>query len=344
MVIYGPTVFATKASILFFLTRVFAPYERYCRFVYAFTLLMGCYYILMLVLKIFVCRPIHKFWDPAADGQCFNQRALILADNVISLISDIAVLLIPCPLAQGLRVAAKAKFRIAAVFGAGGVACVCSFIRLIDIIKLGASTDQTFAFTLINLWGYSRPLLPISQKYETNNQTSVAEVGTGLVCACFPVLPAFWKYLRNQHPSQLQSSGRGDSSYGRGTVGRSRTQSNGGIELAKKKIHHFHSSRSGGGGGDTTITTTNNSTTDPGGGGGRYSGSAEDMLIPRLDSKMTTSVRGGAEVGVAVPMRASEDLEMGKGGMREEGRGGKQSYDDQGIVRTVEVQMMREPK
>ncbi|EKG11825.1 hypothetical protein MPH_11321 [Macrophomina phaseolina MS6] len=153
MVIYGPTVFATKASILFLLTRVFQPYERYCRLVYGFTLLMGCYYTLMLFLKIFICRPIHLFWDYSDEGQCFNQRALILADNVISLISDIAVLLIPYPLAGGLKVALTAKLRIAAVFGAGGLACICTFIRLIDIIRFGASLDQTYSFTLINLWG-----------------------------------------------------------------------------------------------------------------------------------------------------------------------------------------------
>lgn len=324
MVIYGPTVFATKASILFFLTRVFQPYERYCRLVYAFTFLMGCYYTLMLFLKIFICRPIHLFWDPSGDGQCFNQRALILSDNVISLISDIAVLLIPCPLAGGLKIALAAKLRIAAVFGAGGLACVCTFIRLIDIVKMGASLDQTYSFTLINLWG-------------------IAEVGIGLVCACFPVLPAFWKYLRKRHPSQA-----GTSYYAR--TGRShdasRRRPSGGIELSKKS-HHSR----------TTATEPRSSVSVGGGGTAHmyYSGSDENMLIPHGDMKVTTSVRGGAT--------PSEDLEMGKesggeeigvargapvvtieaGGRNDSGMGQKRSYEDD-IVRTVEVQMMREPK
>ncbi|KAB2573870.1 hypothetical protein DBV05_g7472 [Lasiodiplodia theobromae] len=302
--VYGPTVFATKASILFFLTRVFQPFERYCRFIYGFTAMLGIYYILMLFLKIFICRPIHLFWAPeSSDGECFDQRALILADNIISLVSDIAVLVIPCPLAGGLKVGIKAKLRIAAVFGVGGFACVCTFIRLIDIIKMGGSPDATYSFTLINLWG-------------------IAEVGIGIVCACFPVMPAFWKYLHKQHPSQMTSSYQrsGGRSYGH----RSGHRSVSGIEL--KKSHHSR-----------TITEQRSSVSM--GGKHTLNGSDENMLIPH-DGKITVSVRGG------------EDLEMGKAEhLADNGQHlpsltsrGKSSYDDQGIVRTVEVQMMREPK
>ncbi|GME48858.1 integral membrane protein [Neofusicoccum parvum] len=300
MVIYGPTVFATKAAILLFLTRVFQPYERYCRFVFAFTMLMGCYYTLMLFLKIFICRPIHLFWDTSDEGECFNQRALILADSIISLVSDIAVLLIPCPLATGLKVATAAKLRIAAVFGAGGVACVCTFIRLMDIVKMGASADQTYSFTLINLWG-------------------IAEVGIGLVCACFPVLPAFWKYVRKQHPSQHASS-------------HARTGGGGGIELTRKSRHS--SSR------HTASDAPRKSV-----GARMYDGSEENMLIPPREGTMTTRVQGGW---------MGDDLELG-GKLMDSGRtsmserrggGGekKGSCEEQGIVKTVQVQMMREPK
>lgn len=191
----------------------------------------------------------------------------------------------------------------------------------------------------------SAPAPPLSryQRRSTHATHSIAEVGIGLVCACFPVLPAFWKYLRKRHPSQA-----GTSYYAR--TGRShdasRRRPSGGIELSKKS-HHSR----------TTATEPRSSVSVGGGGTAHmyYSGSDENMLIPHGDMKVTTSVRGGAT--------PSEDLEMGKesggeeigvargapvvtieaGGRNDSGMGQKRSYED-GIVRTVEVQMMREPK
>ncbi|KAL1644920.1 hypothetical protein SLS58_003991 [Diplodia intermedia] len=326
-VCYGPTVFATKASILFFLTRVFQPFERYCRFVNLFTMLMGLYYTLMVFLKIFICRPIHLFWTPSAGGQCFDQRSLILADNIISLVTDIAVLIIPCPLAGGLKVATSAKLRIAAAFGAGGLACVCSFIRLIDIIKIGGSPDATYSFTLINLFG-------------------IAEVGIGLVCACFPVMPAFWKYLRKRHPTQMTGGSypTGGRSHPGGRSAH-RSAASGGIELTGKKSH-------------LSSTATRSYTNEPRHGsmslgGGKQNpfdnGSDENMLISHAEGMVTVSVRGGEDLELG----RTESAEGQQGGGGGEGGGGggvpadygtKRSYEDQGIVRTVEVQMMREPK
>jgi hypothetical protein len=153
MLVYGPTALFTKASILLFLSRVFKPLETANRIIYAFLGLMAVYYIPILFLKAFICRPIAKFWDPQTEGQCFDQRALILADAVISVISDFVVLLLPVPFTLKLQVPGRAKLRIAILFGAGGVACICSIIRLIDIALHGQSPDATYVFTRINLWG-----------------------------------------------------------------------------------------------------------------------------------------------------------------------------------------------
>ncbi|VUC32449.1 unnamed protein product [Clonostachys rosea] len=153
MVNYGPMAFATKAAILLFLTRVFSPYKNYCRGIYAFIVLMGIYYIIMLALKIFICVPISMFWGATTEGRCFNQRILILVDNVISLVSDLAVLLLPCPLTRGLQVGLKSKIKIGFVFGIGGIACIFSLFRLVLIINYGQSPDSTYHFVRINLTG-----------------------------------------------------------------------------------------------------------------------------------------------------------------------------------------------
>jgi hypothetical protein len=93
------------------------------------------------------------FWGATTDGECFNQRALILVDNIISLASDVVVLLLPCPLTKNLQVGFMAKPKIAIVFEAGGIACIFSLVRLVFIIQKGKSPDQTYAFVQINLTG-----------------------------------------------------------------------------------------------------------------------------------------------------------------------------------------------
>ncbi|KAH7140485.1 hypothetical protein B0J13DRAFT_638239 [Dactylonectria estremocensis] len=188
MVNYGPTVFAIKAAILLFLARIFSPYKTYVKWIYGFLGVMAVYYVVMLFLKIFICRPIPMFWGATTDGKCFNQRALILTDNVISLLSDIVVLLLPCPLTKKLQVGLMAKLKIAAVFGMGGIACIFGLIRLVFIIKDGKSPDQTYKFVQINL-------------------TGIAECGIGVVCACFPFMPMLWtSILHKDKPGYSSNS------------------------------------------------------------------------------------------------------------------------------------------
>ncbi|CAG9950795.1 unnamed protein product [Clonostachys rosea f. rosea IK726] len=146
MVNYGSMAFATKAAILLFLTRVFSPFKIYCRWIYGFIGLMALYYIIMLFLKVFICTPISMFWGEMANGRCFNQRILTLVDNVISLISDLAVLLLPCPLTRSLQVRLKSKIKVGLVFGIGGIACVFSLFRLVLIVNYGESLDSTYRF------------------------------------------------------------------------------------------------------------------------------------------------------------------------------------------------------
>ncbi|KAF5027130.1 hypothetical protein F66182_756 [Fusarium sp. NRRL 66182] len=176
MVNYGPTVLAIKAAILLFLARIFSPYKVYVRWIYGFLGVMSAYYIIMLFLKTFICRPISIFWGDPVDGECFNQRVLILVDNIISLLSDLVVLLLPCPLTKKLQVGLAAKLKIAAVFGMGGVACIFGLVRLVIIVQHGESPDQTYTFVKINLLG-------------------IAECGIGVVCACLPFLPMLWKSI-----------------------------------------------------------------------------------------------------------------------------------------------------
>lgn len=117
---------------------------------------MLAYYLPVVMLKGFICRPVQKFWSANTEGQCFNQRALILADVCISVLSDLIIFTLPLPLVTNLQMPLKTKLRVAAVFSAGGLACVASIIRLVDIVRNGTDPNQTLVFMRVNLWGYVR--------------------------------------------------------------------------------------------------------------------------------------------------------------------------------------------
>lgn len=153
MVIYGPCACCIKASILVFISRIFGPLKRAVHFIYIILGVLTAYYVPVFFLKAVICRPVSKFWDPAIEGRCFNQRALILADSVISVISDLIIFATPLPLIVNLHLQRKRKIKVVAVFSAGGLACICTVIRLIDIVRNGTSPNQTLVFMRINLWG-----------------------------------------------------------------------------------------------------------------------------------------------------------------------------------------------
>jgi hypothetical protein len=143
-----------KVSLLLILTRVFRPHKKTIIFVYAFMGAMLAYYVPVLIIKVRICAPISGLWNPNAHATCMNQRALFTADTVMSAVTDLAVLILPIPLTWSLQVPLRKKLKIIALLGAGGVATASSIVRLILVIHLGSSADETTTFVRFNLLGY----------------------------------------------------------------------------------------------------------------------------------------------------------------------------------------------
>lgn len=153
MVMYGPTAFLTKISLLWIMTRVFNPYRKAVIFIYVFLGVMLAYYIPAVIVKIRICKPISTFWDPDNGGSCLDQTAIILADAVVSVVSDLIVLILPLPLTLSLQMSTDRKMRVMGILGAGGLAVACSIVRLALIEIIGQSPDMTMAFLRISMFG-----------------------------------------------------------------------------------------------------------------------------------------------------------------------------------------------
>ncbi|PWY79721.1 integral membrane protein [Aspergillus heteromorphus CBS 117.55] len=190
MVMYGPTAYLTKLSLLWIIARVFGPFRKAVTFIHIFLGVMLAYYIPAVIVKIRMCNPIAKFWAPDTPGSCLDQTSIILADAVVSVVSDMIILILPLPLTLRLQLPMKKKVRVMIILGAGGLACASSVVRLILILKTGQSSDSTLAFMRINMFGN-------------------AEIAIGVICACLPALSALVTRTYREYSSNRYSSNKG---------------------------------------------------------------------------------------------------------------------------------------
>ncbi|KAL8339273.1 hypothetical protein RB601_005858 [Gaeumannomyces tritici] len=174
-----------KITLILMVTRVFATSRKTVIVGHVFIVLMLCYYLPVLIIKAQICRPIEGFWDEAVRSSCFNQRAVFVADTVMSALSDTAVLCLPIPLVLTLRMTWKKRLRVLVMLSAGGVATAFSIARLVLVFQLQGSSDDPVDFVRFNLLG-------------------TAEISIGVICGCFPAVNIL---IRHGCPSP-QSSAR----------------------------------------------------------------------------------------------------------------------------------------
>ena len=119
--VYYPGAFFTKTSILCLIARIFSPHRKAVLLARVIIVLMGFYYISSFFIKVFRCTPIHKSWNITTPGKCITtESSIFLADCIISLVTDLSILVLPMPLVWGLKISRKRKLRIMVVF-AGGI-------------------------------------------------------------------------------------------------------------------------------------------------------------------------------------------------------------------------------
>ncbi|KAJ5166658.1 uncharacterized protein N7482_005439 [Penicillium canariense] len=204
MVMYGPTAYLTKVLLLWIMARVFSPFRKVIILIYGFMALMLAYYIPAVIVKIRICNPIPRFWNSEVDGTCLDETSIILADAVVSCVSDLIILILPMPLTMSLQMSPRKKIRVIAILGAGGLAVAASIIRLILIILTGQSKDATHAFMRINMLGQvvSRVIRTTATiMLTTAIRYSNAEIAIGVICTCLPALSALLKRIYREYSS-----------------------------------------------------------------------------------------------------------------------------------------------
>ncbi|KAJ5804951.1 hypothetical protein N7474_010838 [Penicillium riverlandense] len=160
------------------------------------------YYTIITFIKMFICNPISAYWTPSQrnDALCLSQPGVIIADSVISFLTDIAIFAFPVTFIWPLQMPFWKKVRVTTLLGLGGIAVAFSLYRLVvgvHIDRVGFHSSPVFSNLELTRFFYRN-----------------AEVGFGLICACLPAFniltkhtqqnSAPWKGLVRRHKKQQQ--------------------------------------------------------------------------------------------------------------------------------------------
>lgn len=153
-VIYAPLTLVVKMSLLLVLARIYRPFRGVIA-VYVILAMNTVYYITILFVKAFACTPVSTYWKVASEinRSCLDRSAVIVADSVISVVSDIAILILPVIFTWPLKMPILAKIKVITILGLGGIAVGFSIYRLVLLIVMGKTPDQTILFMRVLLSG-----------------------------------------------------------------------------------------------------------------------------------------------------------------------------------------------
>ena len=115
------TLMFTKISICFFLLRI-PVQRRYIRPVQAAIVFLVITNIVLTLLWILQCHPVDKAWDKQKPGHCFTdaqKQRIIMAQALISIISDFLLALFPTVLLWKVQIATRVKAGLCILMGLG---------------------------------------------------------------------------------------------------------------------------------------------------------------------------------------------------------------------------------
>jgi hypothetical protein len=117
-VLYVYNLVWTKMSILLFYYRIFRfPYFK--RWAYIISTFIVLWVICITFLFIFICVPVEKLWYPQLPGRCINQVATWIANAISTIVTDLAILMLPIPQIWSLQLRLSEKMALTFAFSLG---------------------------------------------------------------------------------------------------------------------------------------------------------------------------------------------------------------------------------
>ncbi|KAL1840772.1 hypothetical protein VTJ49DRAFT_7727 [Mycothermus thermophilus] len=171
---YNLCTLFVKLSILSFYLR-FSIDRAFRIAVYIVMFITVGYTLPNAFLFLWICRPMQYYWDwTIPNGTCINQNAVFDSANILNMVTDFMILLLPIWMLRPMRAPLVKKIGIALILMAGGFVCAISLMRTVTAIL-----------------GHDKAEADLTWQYPVNLIWCLVEMYIGIVCACLPCLKAF---------------------------------------------------------------------------------------------------------------------------------------------------------
>ncbi|KAH8802576.1 hypothetical protein F5884DRAFT_474588 [Xylogone sp. PMI_703] len=175
-ILYAVNLVWTKLSLLLMYYRIF-HFRHFRRLAYIIGGFIIAWVICVIFLFIFICVPVQKLWYPQLPGHCINQVGTWIANAASTILTDLAILVLPIPHLWKLQLRRSEKIALTCAFSLGFFVVFASAYRFTVLFSY-SNTDPTY--TLARTVGWT-----------------AIEMSAGITSACLPTLrPAVQLILR----------------------------------------------------------------------------------------------------------------------------------------------------
>lgn len=118
--IYASTIVTIKFSVLAFYRRVFATPD-FRLISSAVAGLVAAWWIAVVLVSIFSCKPIYGFWDKTVHPDCINSKTFFIGNAVPNIATDIIILVLPIRMIWRLNTTRPQKISLSIIFLLGSL-------------------------------------------------------------------------------------------------------------------------------------------------------------------------------------------------------------------------------
>lgn len=121
IIIYCLAILTIKLAILLSFLRIFSPGKNQSTFwiYHSLVSLNFLFYVIVIFLFIFPCKPIKKLWEPWIEGRCLKIAYITLAMACFNSALDFSLLILPQKVIWNLRMSFKRRIGVSAIFLVG---------------------------------------------------------------------------------------------------------------------------------------------------------------------------------------------------------------------------------
>ena len=126
-VIYGPFIWSIKLSLFVLYVQVFRPLRWLRYLAYAGAITTGLLYLAIMLTVIVLCVPANgdhselEYLTALDSPKCANSQPVVILLGVVSLLSDLYLVILPLPAVWRLQLPFRRKLAYSAMFFTGSV-------------------------------------------------------------------------------------------------------------------------------------------------------------------------------------------------------------------------------